>query len=739
MSNKYSQAEKLLNAILSKLPLVEEADLSILADILKNLKLLGENTALPGAFQKQAKRTAKLSENMIMEEVAFEKGINKLSQSIEKMAESFRNSVNKELDTEKIEDASQEEEVENIPLEEETNEKLIDDEVSIGREEDTPNKVATEQTFNGDPALLADFVAESREHLDGAEPLLLDLEEDSTNVDNLNTIFRAFHTIKGVAGFLGLTDVGTLSHSMENLLDLGRKGEIILNSHHIDILLQGMDCLRELIQSVEGILSDKPLMIPKNYGEICKKLSTPYAFDEPVETSNKKIGEILIERGAAKENEIEDAVSKQIEGDPRKVGEILVEDNNINPRDVAGALASQNAAKNKKSVEETIRVPVERLDQLIDSIGEAVIAQSMVYAEMAEKKLTDRTLDKKVSQSGLIMRQIQELSMSLRMVSVKSTFQKMARLVRDLSKKTGKHIDLVMEGEDTELDKSVVENIGDPLVHMIRNSVDHGIESDEERETAKKSARAKITLRAYHRAGSVVIEIEDDGKGLNRETLLKKAIERGVAEEGEQYTDQEVYRFIFAPGFSTAKVVTDVSGRGVGMDVVRRNIEALRGSVEIHSEFGKGTRISLKLPLTLAIIDGMVVNVQSEKYIIPTLSIIESIKPSKDQVESVLQKGDTIKVRGNLYTLVRLSSLFNGNGGSEHKKYHDGIVMIVEDMIGKKAGLFIDDIVGQQQVVIKNLGNGIGNVQGVAGGAIMSDGNVSLIVDVGEIVKMATG
>jgi two-component system chemotaxis sensor kinase CheA len=321
------------------------------------------------------------------------------------------------------------------------------------------------------------------------------------------------------------------------------------------------------------------------------------------------------------------------------------------------------------------------------------------------------------------------------MVSIKSTFQKMARLARDLSKKCNRDIEFITEGEDTELDKSVVENIGDPLIHMIRNSIDHGIEPPEERATTGKPLRALVKLRAFHRAGSIFIEVIDDGRGLNREAILAKAVSKGLCKPDANLSDQEVYQFIFLPGFSTAKVVTDVSGRGVGMDVVRRNIEALRGSVEITSTPGKGTTFSIRLPLTLAIVDGMVVSSGTDRYIIPTLAIIESIKAKKELISSVLGSGKLIKVREELIPLVHLGGVLRRSG--EKWDIAGGIVMIVEDMLGKKIGLFLDEIMGQQQVVIKSLGNGMGDIPGVTGAAIMSDGTVCLILDVGGVVKLA--
>jgi two-component system chemotaxis sensor kinase CheA len=405
---------------------------------------------------------------------------------------------------------------------------------------------------------------------------------------------------------------------------------------------------------------------------------------------------------------------------------------------VGGALATQSAARAGTSIEETIRVPVNRIGQLVDTIGEAVIAQSMIYAHPSIRDLEDQTVHTKIAHAAMIMRSIQEMAMSLRMVSVKATFQKMARLARDLAKKMEREVDFITEGEDTELDKSVVENIGDPLIHMIRNAIDHGIESAEERAKSGKPARAEVRLKAYHRAGNIYIEVCDDGKGLDRDAIIAKAVSKGLCKPDERLSDEEAFRFIFLPGFSTAKVVTDVSGRGVGMDVVRRNIEALRGSCEISSTRGKGTVFTIRLPLTLAIVDGMIVRAGDENYIIPTLAIIESLRPASGQVETVMHKGAVVKVRGDLIPLVHLQSLFSKNGKG-NVDYMTGVIMIVENMLGKKLGLHLDEIVGQQQVVIKSLGEGVGEVQGVTGGAIMSDGTVSLILDIGGIVKLANG
>lgn len=606
-----------------------------------------------------------------------------------------------------------------------------------------PPQEDASQCAAADPSLLKDFVTESMDHIRTIEPLLLDLENDPGNPEHLNSIFRACHTIKGVSGFLGLKEINTLAHSMENVMDMARREELLLEPAHIDLLLEAMDCLKELVVRVEGLLSGQPFVAPEGYASIMDRLSAPKALRGPESQGtpvgpDKKVGEILVESGGATPEEVKKALDDQAKGDQRRLGEILIEKKAAPARDVGKALAAQNAARKSGTVEETIRVPVERLDQLVDAIGEAVIAQSMIAADPTITGLRDQGLERKITQTNLIMRQIQELSMSLRMVSIKSTFQKMARLVRDLSKKSGKEVDLVLEGEETELDKSVVENIGDPLIHMIRNAIDHGIESStEERKDRGKSPRACVSLRAFHRSGNIYVEVADDGRGLDKDRILEKARKQGLCRPEEKLSDQEIYQFIFHPGFSTAQKVTDVSGRGVGMDVVKRNIQQLRGSIEIQTEKGKGTTFSIRLPLTLAIIDGMIARLKDETYIVPTLSIIESLKPTHSQIETVLEKGEVVKVRGELIPFIRLSGVFGKNGNGKRTDATQGIVIIVEDMLGKRVGLLVDEILGQQQVVIKSLGRTFGDVAGVAGGAIMSDGNVSLILDIGGLVRMA--
>ncbi len=386
-------------------------------------------------------------------------------------------------------------------------------------------------------------------------------------------------------------------------------------------------------------------------------------------------------------------------------------------------------------VREAVKVDAERLDRLVDTIGELVIAESMVsHSEELRDGLSNK-LGQHLGQLDKITRELQEMATSLRMVPVRSTFQKMARLARDLAKRSGKRVEFVMSGEDTELDKTLVDRIGDPLVHMVRNAVDHGLEASlTERRKAGKPETGRVELRAFHRGGNIHIEIEDDGRGLDREAILAKGLERGLVREGDSLSDREVFNLIFQPGFSTAKTITDVSGRGVGMDVVKRDIEALRGQVEIQSRLSKGSVFSLRLPLTLAIIDGMVVRAGTERYIIPTLSIVRCIRPKPHDLSTVLKRGQMLSLHGRLIPVFRLADLFRIEDAPPSPA--EGVVVVVEEDL-RQVGLFADELLGQQQIVIKTLGQSMQGVASISGGAIMPDGRVGLILDIGGLVRLA--
>lgn len=391
---------------------------------------------------------------------------------------------------------------------------------------------------------------------------------------------------------------------------------------------------------------------------------------------------------------------------------------------------------NDRSVEqETVRVDCHRLDNLINVIGELVISGAMVEMEFAEWQKPSGRESQSLAHLSKTVRDLQELSLSLRMVPIAVTFQKMTRIVHDLARQLGKKIHFETEGEETELDKTVVDQIGDPLMHMVRNAADHGIESPEERIAANKPAEGQIVLRAFHQGGNIYIELKDDGRGLDRQVIRRKAIERQLIREEDNLSHQEIDNLIFVPGFSTAKQITDVSGRGVGMDVVRRNVEALQGSVSIQSEMGRGSTVTIRLPLTLAIMDGLSIGLSDDVYILPLLSVVESFRPEPQEIKRVATKGEVVVVRGEIVPLLRVYRLLNV--AARVTEPSEGIVVIVENQ-GKKCALLVDELLGQSQVVIKNLETNFHKVAGIAGATILGDGRVAMILDIFGLMRLAS-
>lgn len=382
----------------------------------------------------------------------------------------------------------------------------------------------------------------------------------------------------------------------------------------------------------------------------------------------------------------------------------------------------------------TIRIRTDRLDRLIDVVGELVIAQAMIAGDETLDAGRHYDLQRKVSHAGKMVRELQGLSMSMRMVPLRPTFQKLARVVRDTAVKAGKQVQWITDGDDIEIDRNLVDILGDPLVHMTRNSVDHGIEPPAVRARLGKPMVGTIRLSAYHVSGHVVVELSDDGGGLHRDRIVAKAIEHGLIVSEQGMSEAEIFALIFAPGFSTAEKVTDISGRGVGMDVVRRNLEAIRGRIDIASTAGEGTTFSIRLPLTLAVTDGMITRVGAERFIIPLTHIHMSFRPDRSMLSTIQGSGEVVVLRGEVMPLVRLHRLFDVPGAVESPL--DALVMIVGDG-DRRTALLVDELLGQQQVVAKALGAGLGNVPGISGGAILGDGQVGLILDVNETVRLA--
>ncbi len=381
----------------------------------------------------------------------------------------------------------------------------------------------------------------------------------------------------------------------------------------------------------------------------------------------------------------------------------------------------------------TVRVEESRLDALLDAIGEMVIAESMVSAS-SRMKADAAVLEAQFERLDKITRELQQMATSLRMVPLRATFRRMARLVRDVASKAGKDVEFVVSGEDTELDKIVVDRISDPLIHALRNAVDHGIESPEERAAAGKPARGRVELRAYHAGGAIHVEIIDDGRGVDYDAILARARDRGLIGDDERPDERALLDLVFAPGFSTAETVTDVSGRGVGMDVVKRTVEELRGRIDLRSRTGDGTTLEIRLPLTLAIIEGMTLRVGDERYVLPLLSIQRSVRPRAEQVVTVTGRGEMLALDDELVPLLRLHRLFGAENAETDLTR--AVVVIVDDN-GAHAGLVADELLGQQQTVIKPLGEGLPEQPGIAGGAIMPDGRVGLILDAAGLVRHA--
>ena len=616
--------------------------------------------------------------------------------------------------------------------------KLIEQAIYLNEIQETTCDNHNYMPQNAETELIEAFITESLDLIADAEDAMLALETDPEDTEAIAKIFRAFHTVKGTSTFLELNLIAEIGHHAESLLSRVRDAEIRYSGGYADLSLQTLDMLKILILSVQDGLQGKPLFKPEGYDELFHILQDPekngISADDN-EEPDVRVGDILVARDKIERQAMEDIAEEQ-HGLP--IGSAIVKsDKGTNVTNVAQALRTQKRIQSnssKSTTESSVRVPIERLDRFVDMVGELVVNHSMVSQD--EIVLKHHELQKKVSITAKIVRELQNMSMAMRMVPLKETFRKMTRLVRDLSKRIGKKITFITEGEETEIDRNMVNIINDPLMHLVRNAVDHGIETPEIRESMNKEPHGTIHLCAYHAAGNVVVEIRDNGKGLDREAIIAKAIEKGLVKndlikDGE---DEDIYNLIFEAGFSTTETVSDISGRGVGMDVVKRNLEDVNGQIEIKSTPGAGSIFKLSLPLTLAIIDGMVVKVGGQRYVIPTISIVRSVQPKSGDINTVLNRGEMMQLPDRLLPIIRLAQLFEIE--DDHPDLIGAIIVIVE-YDNKQAGLLIDELIGSQQIVIKTMGEALGNIPGISGSAIMPDGRVGLILDVGGLVKLA--
>ncbi len=576
------------------------------------------------------------------------------------------------------------------------------------------------------------FIVETKEILEGLDLDLVELENHSDDADLLNKIFRAFHTVKGTSGFLGLNKMTKLTHRCEDILNKLRKGEAHLNEEIMEGILHSYDNLKALLNVIETQLNED--------------------YDvEGVIVELERIIQTLDKKETKTETVPEAQKTEPITvSEPQELIQTVDIPNETVSIDIPSAIQAteQTQAQQQKTQvqnvnkkgDNTIRVDVDRLDELVNIVSELVLGRNrlmQVYIDAAmqhEGTKLVKDLAETSRQIDLMTTELQLAVMKTRMIKIAKVFNKYPRLVRDLSKESGKEIDLFISGEETELDKTLIEEINDPLVHLIRNSIDHGIETPEVRVKKGKNPRGKISLSAEHEGNNILITIEDDGKGIDPDVIKEKAISKGLIsrERANDLSRQEVYNLLFLPGFSTAEKVTNISGRGVGMDVVKTNVMKLRGIINIESAVNQGTKIIIKLPLTLAIIQGLLVGVGEEVVIIPLNSVIEVVRVHREQISTINQK-EVIKLRDSVLPLLDIDSLLYRKYSEEENSIWQYVVIV--GIAEKTFGIKVDNLLGQREVVIKSLGNYLGTIEGIAGSTIMGDGRVLVILDLAGLLN----
>jgi two-component system chemotaxis sensor kinase CheA len=574
-------------------------------------------------------------------------------------------------------------------------------------------EISDSYSLTGDYEVLGEFTSEAEEHLLITEQILIDVV-GAPDTESINAIFRCVHSIKGASAYFGLEEISKTSHVTENLIDEARSGKRVFDPGLTDLMLAYVDLQKKLLKEAKSAT--------KSGGMLHKLEQTTAYLKQLKEYTNQ---------GNSLESATNIPTAEITEAAP-----IIPE---LAPQLAVTASLDTNNTPNKTNgkgldIKNFVKVETSRLDHLIDTIGEMCTYNQMLIKICRQFLPNLAVVNKNMHQVEKISRELRDIGMSMRLDPIRGLFQKMSRLVWDTAKKLNKQINFKMEGEDTELDRTLIEKLADPLMHMVRNALDHGIEKPEDRVSAGKNRSGTVQLKAFHAGGAVHIQIIDDGRGLDTSKLLKKAIEKGIADPGKTYTEEEIYDFIFAPGFSTAAVVTDLSGRGVGMDVVKRNIEGMRGRVIIKSAVGQGTIFTIELPLTLAIIDGIEIKVGVESYIIPALSVVELMRPDKSMLSSTLNDGETFHFRGQYLPLFRLGDLFNVE--PQHLDPLEALIIVIESG-GEFVALMVDEVLSTQSIVIKKLGDLFHDTTGITGCAILADGNIGLILDTRSLVSLA--
>ena len=614
--------------------------------------------------------------------------------------------------------------------------------------------------------ILNDFLTESNEMLEVLDQRFVTLESDPNNTDLLNEIFRAMHSMKGSAGFLGFNNLVDVAHRGENILNKLRQGEMAVNPAIISIILETIDVIKAIMADIResgtdshvptGAIAAKlddilngttavsaptaapaePVAAPKI--EAMSPAAPPAAPVAPPQT----LGEILVTDGLASKEQVLDALTaQQHQPEPKTpLGEILLQAKAITERALDQALHKQD--KQPKPVEEdaTIRVETKRLDSVMNLVGELVLGRNRLIkigTQLEQQHESDpqvRVLSETLAQLNLVTTDLQLAVMKTRMLPIKKVFAKLPRMVRDLSQKLNKQVHLEMRGEETELDKSVADEIGDPLVHLVRNAIDHGIETPAERQAKGKAGEGQLTIAASQEGNSIVIRINDDGRGIQVEKIKEKALAKGLISEAELATmeHREILNLIFLPGFSTAEKVTDVSGRGVGMDVVRTNIRKINGSVDLESEPGKGSQIIIKLPLTIAIIQALMVEVERSIFAIPLSTVIEAVRISRSEIKTINGR-EVLHLRDRVLPLIRLAQEFDIPTDSNRERFY----VVVAALGDRRVGVVVDELRSQEEVVIKSIWDYLETVKGVSGATITGEGKVVLILDTSELVQNA--
>ncbi len=614
--------------------------------------------------------------------------------------------------------------------------------------------------------ILNDFLTESNEMLEVLDQRFVTLESDPTNTDLLNEIFRAMHSMKGSAGFLGFNHLVDVAHRGENILNKLRQGEMAVNQAIISVILETIDVIKAIMADIRESGTDSHVAT----GAIAAKLDdilngttsssasavahaeaaalptvetmSPPAPEAAPIVSPPTLGEILVNDGLASKEQVLDALTaQQHQPEPKTpLGEILLQAKAITERALDQALHKQEKTPKPAEEDATIRVETKRLDSVMNLVGELVLGRNRLIkigTQLEQHHESDpqvRVLSETLAQLNLVTTDLQLAVMKTRMLPIKKVFAKLPRMVRDLSQKLNKQVHLEMRGEETELDKSVADEIGDPLVHLVRNAIDHGIETPAERQAKGKAGEGQLTIAASQEGNSIVIRINDDGRGIQVEKIKEKALSKGLISEAELATmeHREVLNLIFLPGFSTAEKVTDVSGRGVGMDVVRTNIRKINGSVDLESEPGKGSQIIIKLPLTIAIIQALMVEVERSIFAIPLSTVIEAVRISRSEIKTINGR-EVLHLRDRVLPLIRLAQEFDIPTDTERERFY----VVVAALGDRRVGVVVDELRSQEEVVIKSIWDYLETVKGVSGATITGEGKVVLILDTSELVQNA--